>query len=99
MSVDYFNLFPDEHVTDQGHVTNHRGQYGLVVKYSYREVIDFQTVCFVTDSDAVAVTVSHDDDFVALQNQTLGQVINVFFYAAHVGEEKVGNHASKKREG
>ena len=55
-------------------------------------MVDFETVCEIADAGSALVGVGDDDDLVAAVDELGGELVDVAFNAAGLGEEEVADH-------
>ena len=60
-------------------------------------MVDFEAVCEIADAGAAFVGVGDDDDFVAAVDELGGELVDVGFNAAGLGEEEVADHGDVVR--
>lgn len=72
------------------------GKYGrerrLAVDDEEGDVVDFETIGEVADTSAAFVGMGYNDDLVATVDEFGGELVDVRFDAAGLGEEEVGDH-------
>ena len=60
-------------------------------------MVDFEAVGEIADAGAAFVGVGDDDDFVAAVDELGGELVDVAFNAAGLGEEEVADHGDVVR--
>ena len=58
----------------------------------FSETLYLESIREVSYSRSVAVSMRNDNELVTALNQTLGQLIHVTLYPAHVGVEEIRHH-------
>ena len=88
------NLYPlaDTDVTQDRKTREDGGERRLTVDDKKGDVVDFEAIGEVADAFAVIVGVGDDDDLVAAVDELAGELVDVGFDAAGLGEEEVADH-------
>lgn len=94
MAVNDLNLLAYDDVSKERKKREDRWKGGLPINDEERNVVDFETVCQVTDAGTVFVGMGDDDDFVAAINELAGELVDVALDSSRLGEEEVADHCN-----
>lgn len=97
MAVDNLDALADDNVPKDGEEGEDGGEGGVAVDDEEGDVVDFEAVGEVADALAIVVGVGYDDDLVAAVDKLAGELVDVGFDAAGLGEEKVADHGDVVR--
>lgn len=92
MAMDDFNLLADADVAQYGEEGEDGGEGRRAVDDEEGHVVDFEAVVEVANALAIVVVMGDDDDFVASVDELAGELVDVRFDAAGLGEEEVADH-------
>lgn len=92
MTMHNLNLLSDDNISKNRKEGKHGGESGFAVDDEEGDVVDFEAVGEVADSRAAFVGVGDDDDLVAAVDEFGGELVDVGFNAAGLGEEEVADH-------
>lgn len=92
MAMDDFDLLADADIAQYGEEGEDGGKGRRPVDDEEGHMVDLEAVVEVANALAVVVVVGDDDDFVASVDELAGELVDVRFDAAGLGEEEVADH-------
>jgi len=87
-----FNLFPNDDVSEDGEEREDGGHSRLSVYNKKGDVVNLEPISEIADASAAFVCMGDDDDFMAAVDEFGGELIDVAFHAAGLGEKEVADH-------
>ena len=96
MSVNYRHFFAYQDIANQRTWNVKTRKHALVIERYHRQIINFKTVCHVTNAFSVFIKMSDYNYFVSELEQALRQLKYMRLYAAHVRIEKIRDHTLEK---
>lgn len=97
MAMHDLNFFPQNNISEYGEEGEDGGEGGFAVDDEKGDMVDFETVGQVAHAGSAGVGVGDDDDFVAAVDEFGGELVDVGFDAAGLGEEEVADHGDVVR--
>ena len=94
MSMYNLNLFSNNNVAEDGKEREDSWQRRFSIYNKKRNVVDFETICEISDTGSTLICVSNDDYFMASINKFGRQLINVGFYSPGLRKEEVADHCN-----
>ena len=97
MPMHNLNLLPQHDIPENRKKGKHGRERGFSVNDKEGHVVDLEAVGEIADAGAAFVGVGDDDDFVAAVDELGGELVDVAFNAAGLGEKEVADHGDVVR--
>ena len=92
MPMHNLNPLPQNDIPKYRKKRKHSRERGFPVDDKERHMVDFETVGQIADARSALIGMGDDDDLVAAIDELGGELIDVAFNAAGLGEEEVADH-------
>lgn len=97
VTVHNFNFFSDHDISKDWKKGEDSRKSGFSVNDEERHMIHFEPIGQITDTRSTLVGMCDDDDLMAAIDELGGELIDVAFNAAGLGEEEVADHGDVVR--
>ena len=92
MPMHNLNPLPQNDIPEYREKGKHSRERGFSIDDKKGHVVDFETVGQIPDAGSALIGMSDDDDLVAAIDEFGGELVDVAFNAAGLGEEEVADH-------
>ena len=88
------NLFSNDNVAEDGKEREDSWQRRFSIYNKKRNVVDFETICEISDTGSTLICMGNDDYFMTSINKFGRQLINMGFYSPWLRKEEVADHCN-----
>lgn len=97
VSMDDLDLFSYDNVSKDREKRKHSRHRGFSMNNKERHMVNFESICQVSNTLSTFICMRDDDDFMAPVYELGGQLIDVTLDASRLREEEVADHSNVVR--